>query len=309
MRDILVLLDYLRGKRMKEKYGYLGPKGTFSEIAVLKYSKKDDELIYFKSIKEIIDKLKKGKIDLGLIPLENSLEGSVNYSLDILYKENLWITGEIIIPVKQYLLVPDGLRIDQIKNIYSHPQAIAQSEELIHKYLENAKIVYTESTAAAAQMLKNDIDAAMLGSKRIIDLYGYKVLAEQLDENFTRFIIVSDKKRGITKYERQKEYKSSLIISPNENKPGILYKILGEFAEKNIDLTRIESRPTKKLLGEYLFYLDIAGHIDEPDISNAIKNLEKNSSYFKILGTYIKDILKEGSIAKNVKSKNGWKLV
>lgn len=273
-------------------YGYLGPPGTFTEMAVLQYCRQNDEMIPFATIREVVQKIKSGDIDRGIIPLENSLEGSVNLSMDLLFKESaLNIIGEIIIPIEHFLLAPAGTKLEDIKEIYSHPQAIAQSGDFIYRYLPEVKINYTESTAGAAEVVGGTENKAMIGSKRITQLYDLNVLAKNIEgdlDNYTRFIVIAGKKEEIEFPEdlSNDSFKTSLICTPEVNRAGVLHEILGEFANRNIDLTRIESRPTKKRLGEYLFFIDLEGRQKHPDLQEALTGVEKKSGFFKILGSY-----------------------
>ncbi|ACL68952.1 prephenate dehydratase [Halothermothrix orenii] len=296
------------------RYGYLGPGGTFCEKAALKYFGGGHEMISFRTIKEVVRNVKEGSIEKGVIPLENSLEGSVNLSLDLLVKEsNIIITGEVIIPINHNLIGQKGLEVGNIKKVLSHPQAIAQTADFIEENLPQAEIIYTESTAAAAECALKNRELAVIGSDQIAHLYGLSVIAEGIqddDENYTRFIIISRSKgkffysTGYNNYQDTKKmYKTSIVCTPEVNKPGVLYEMLGEFAARKINLTRIESRPTRKKLGEYLFYIDLEGHYHDPLVAGALKEVRNMSGLFKILGCYFKDNIKEGSSEKDAKCK------
>ncbi len=278
----------------QERYGYLGPEGTFSEMALIRYCNSEDKGVPLKTIREIVEGVKKGQICRGIIPLENSLEGAVNLSMDLLFREEeIKIIDEVILPVEQYLLAPAGLKINEIEEILSHRQAIAQIGDYISRNLPGVKITYTDSTAAAAELVSQSTNKAVVGSRRISDIYGLKILVGNISgeyENYTRFVVISNGREKTVEYKQDVDYKTSMICTPVINGPGVLYKILGEFANRGIDLTRIESRPTKKRLGEYMFYIDLAGHQSEPGLQEALKSVEERSGIFKVLGTYLKKV-------------------
>lgn len=282
-------------------YAYLGPPGTFSEQAISAYCNSYGGKTHAcDSIRDIVETIVKDEFDLGLLPLENSLEGSVNLSLDLLYKHSeLKLYREIVLPIAHYLLAAPGVKKDDIKKIYSHPQAIAQSGDYINQHLSEAKIVYTDSTAAAAaEALKHD-DRAVIGSIRLADIYQLNILAENLQgdlPNATRFVLAaradkdfSDKKHLGNNADSQ--FKTSIICAPEVNRAGVLHEILGEFAKKEIDLSRIESRPTRQRLGEYLFYIDLMGCSEDPELKEALDEVEAMSGYFRLLGSYPKTVI------------------
>ncbi|MFW6238490.1 MAG: prephenate dehydratase, partial [Halanaerobiales bacterium] len=234
------------GKRV---YGYLGPPGTYSEMALLKNCNQDCEKRPYSTIREIVKAVKEGEVSSGLLPLENSLEGSVNLSQDLLLREEGFeITGEVILPIKHCLMAPPGVEIGEIEEIYSHRQAVAQAGDFVERRLSGVKITYTESTAAAASEVTGSDSRAMIGAERISELYELEILARNIVngfENYTRFVLIENEKITSVRENREKkitseEYKTSLICTPKKNRPGILYEILGEFAGRRIDLTRIE---------------------------------------------------------------------
>ncbi len=277
---------------MTIKCGYLGPSGTFSEEAGSKYFKGEAELIPCNSFNQIFDKIQSGEVDRGIIPIENSLEGPVNLCMDLLFSNSFAvIISELVIPIRHYLLGLPGTRINNIKKLYSISQVIGQSNLYIKQYLPEVEINYTGSSARAAKLIDNP-EKAMIGSARISELYNLEILAENIQDNsnnYTRFYIIGNKLDvGKQIKEMESEYKTSIICAPEINESGALYNILGELAREKVNLTRIESRPTKRMLGEYLFYIDFEGHIDETNIEKALRGVEKRSSFFKVLGSYKK---------------------
>lgn len=284
------------------EYGYLGPPGTFSEEAITNYTNLyGGESKVFASIRDIVEAVVDKKADLGLLPLENSLEGSVNLSLDLLYqKPELVILREIVLPIAQCLLVQPEVKKSEIKEIYSHPQAIAQSGDYLAEVFADAKIIYTDSTAAAAKKALSSKNRAAVGSCRLAEIYGLKIIAENIQgdlPNSTRFVLAARRDKNFAAENHlgktaESEFKTSIICAPKINEAGILYKMLGSFAKKNIDLSRIESRPSRKRLGEYIFYIDLKGCSTDLNLKSALEELKKMSSYFRLLGSYPKTVIK-----------------
>lgn len=265
--------------------GYLGPSGTFSEQAAQTLARNFPlhSLIPLPSIPHVLLEADKGNIDLGLVPVENSIEGTVNVTLDMLAHEvDLDIQGEIILEIKHCLLTkePHG----SIQAIYSHPQALAQCRRFLQKNFPQIPCITTDSTAQAAQIVKESREpVAALGSMQAAREYGLFVrftdIADYLS-NKTRFLVV-----GREKLLDLKPKKTSLFLAVKENRPGVLYEILGEFARENIDLTKIESRPTKKELGDYFFFLDCKADLLE-EKNEVLKRLENTCRLVKVLGCY-----------------------
>src|SRR5690554_2468203 len=277
----------------KEIYGFLGPRGTFSEEAAMLYCNEEDELVPLPSFNEIFESLKTGEITKGVIPVENSLEGSVNLCMDLLYTSSfVEVVGEIVLPVKQYLMAFRGMKIRDIEELYSISQVIGQSSNYINEYLPDAEIYYTASSAQAAEFVKEEEGRALIGSRRLSELYDLEILAEEIQDgsnNYTRFFVIAnqlDVENGFP--ELDKEYKTSIICPPIVNKAGVLYSILGDFKREEINLTRIESRPSKRQLGEYIFYIDMEGHQKNRHVRIALEGVKQKSSFFRILGSYVR---------------------
>ncbi|PNR96105.1 prephenate dehydratase [Petrotoga olearia] len=279
-------------KNQTLKCGYLGPKGTFSEIAVMKYFGENVFLIPLQSISDVFEMVQNKEVDFGVVPIENSVEGSVNITMDLLFeKSDIHVVGECVVPINHFLVSYGSLDLAEVKKLFSHQQAIGQCSKFIKNRLNNPDIIFTASTANACEMIKDVPESAAIGSENIINIYNLKVLARDIQDsknNSTRFFIIANSER-FTKIEgTAKNYKTSIICSPKHNEPGVLYNMLKAFKEKDINLTRIESRPTKKQLGEYSFYIDFEGFKEDKDVREALVKLEKMSSFFKILGSYPK---------------------
>lgn len=219
----------------------------------------------------------------GVIPIENSIEGPVGITLDSLaHKFDLKIYKEIIIPINQNLIVNPGCTMEDIEDVYSHAQAIAQCQEFIRE--NKIQPHYAISTARAAKDIIGDNSKAAIGNSKIVELYGLEILQsniQDVDNNETRFVVVSKKDHEMTGKD-----KTSIIFSIYEDKPGGLYKILGIFEKNNINLTKIESRPSKKGLGKYLFFVDFNGHKDDELIQDILEEVDEHTYFLKILGSY-----------------------
>ena len=264
-----------------DKTSFLGPKGTFSHEAASKIS---DNLIEYCSIQSVMESIVNEECVRGIVPIENSIEGSVTVTLDLLvHKFDLKIENEIVIPINHNLLAKPGTKIEDITDVYSHSQAIAQCQP----FLEEMKINkhFTLSTAAAAkQVLKLD-NSASIGSLKAAELYNLEILAKNIqtnDNNQTRFVILSKNDHKPTKRD-----KTSIAFSLfNDAESGALYHILKIFAEEKISLTKIESRPSKSKLGTYIFFIDLEGHRLTEKIKEILDDVEKQTSFFKLLGSY-----------------------
>ncbi len=263
--------------------GLLGPEGTFSENATKKWNDRAD-LLYYDDVSDVARAVAAEEVDCGIIPIENSLEGSVGMTLDALLhiSDETQIIGEIIIPIKHCLLTKGDTH--DIKVILSHPQALAQCQRFIKDHFRDVDIRMTGSTAHAAQLTSKSKEVAAIASEESAGKYGLKVVLRDVQdqkENYTRFIVL-----GKETPESTGRDKTSIIIYLRKDRPGALYEILGEFASRNINLTKIESRPTKKALGDYLFYMDLEGHVVDKKVQDAMNMVEKKAGVLKVLGSY-----------------------
>ncbi len=266
----------------KLKIAFQGEHGAYGEMAVLKFFPKSKP-IPSKTFYNVFEKVMKDRADYAVIPIENSIEGSINETYDLLIKYNVHIIGEIFQSVSHCFIINKNSDLRKIKNIYSHPQALAQCRKFwINKYEAHP----TYDTAGAVKMIKdlNYYDSGAIASKRASELYNMKVIKEGIQDttnNFTRFLVIS-KKSGVKKTGADK---TSIIFSINHS-PGSLFGILEEFAKRNLNLTKIESRPTKEKLWEYYFFVDFEGHFKEKPISEMLKVLKYKCNFLKILGSY-----------------------
>jgi len=264
------------------KVAFQGERGAFSEDAVITFFG-DAELSPSRYIGDVFEAVLRDDVDFGVVPVENSQAGSINDTYDLLLSYPLNIVGEIHLRISHCLMALPGESLDGIKVIYSHPQALAQCEEFLRKL--KVEIVPTYDTAGSAKKIKEaGLKAcAAVASKRAAQIYGLEILADKIEtnvNNYTRFFVISKNKAGPAP-----KSKTSLVFSTN-NLPGALYACLGAFANRGINLTKLESRPSKDKPWEYIFYVDFEGHIDDRVCQEALTELKQKTSFIKILGSY-----------------------
>ena len=270
---------------MPHRVAYLGPAGTFTEGAALKHAPQA-ELISCPSISAVAEAVSKGRAEEGIVPIENSLEGSVNDTLDMLIHEpSLFICGELVLPVEHCLLVRSGIDVSDINVIYSHPQALAQCRRYLEAHFPGVSAAAALSTAAAAKRLHDTQEpAGAIGTIRAAELYQLDVLARGIQDNpnnVTRFAVLAPSDQGPTGNDR-----TSLCFSFTDDRPGLLYGVMKGFAESGINLAKIESRPTGESLGTYIFLIDLDGHREETPVREALQYLHEQASWFRIFGSY-----------------------
>ena len=268
------------------KIGFLGPKGTFSHEALQKYAKDFSyKACDYSSIPEILMAVRNKELDEAIVPIENSIEGAVNATLDMIASEaDLMIKSELVIPVRENLLVKRGTRLEDIRYVLSHPQPLGQCRKFLMDNLPGAQVKVTYSTAGAADEVSKGIgDSAAIGSIIAAEVYGLDIALSDIhdsDSNFTRFIVVS-----LADGEKTGNDKTSVVFS-TDDKPGSLFKILEIFNLWDINMSKIESRPAKNQLGKYIFFVDLIGHRDDDDIKDALTMVKRKTSYLKFLGSY-----------------------
>ncbi|MEW5785109.1 MAG: prephenate dehydratase [Bacillota bacterium] len=270
---------------MDGKLGYLGPAGTFSEEAALLYNRTHNfELIERPTVAQVMEGVAAGSLEQGVVPLENSLEGSISITLDLLVQHSgIQIYREIIYPVRQCLLVFPGTALEQITQVISHPHALGQCRNFLNTTLQNAACRLVESTAAAAAMVAALPGSAAIAPRRAAALFHLDLLVENIqdnDDNVTRFVVIARQEHSPTGHD-----KTSLVLTVPDG-PGSLYSILGFFAHRKINLTRIESRPARRSLGDWFFFIDCEGHRCDPSMAGLWEELAKQVSFIKLLGSY-----------------------
>ncbi|MFZ3085666.1 MAG: prephenate dehydratase [Candidatus Hydromicrobium sp.] len=275
---------------IKKKIAYLGPPGTFTEEALDKFIKDISQVkkISFPTVADVIRSVDRGEADEGVVPMENSIEGSVNITQDILtFESEAKIIGEVTIPVKHSLIGKKNIKLDNIKKVISHPHATAQCRKFLSTNLKGAEIIAANSTAEAVKILKEENDdIAAIGTKTAAKIYDLEIIENDIEDNKdnkTRFVFIGNSIQPKTGND-----KTSIVCFLKEDRPGSLYNILKEFACRNINLARLESRPAKKDLGDYVFMIDLDGHLHDENIFEAIEVLRKGVYLVKILGSYPK---------------------
>ncbi len=268
------------------KVAYLGPRGTFSEeIALGFYREVEGSFTPYATIDAVIRAVASGEAAEGIVPVENSLDGSVNITLDTLAHEvDLRIFKEMVLPIRHNLLTRADTK--HINVILSHPQALAQCRSYLRENYPGAELVAVESTAAAAyQVASGAKNHAAIGSLRAAGLYSLAVIAADIQDNphnSTRFIVLVRDGKIASEAAR----KTSLICQINGEKPGSLHDILGEFARRQVNLTKIESRPARTGLGQYIFFLDAEGSLEDGNVRASVEAVREKSLWFKSLGSY-----------------------
>ncbi|MBW6519346.1 MAG: prephenate dehydratase [ANME-2 cluster archaeon] len=263
--------------------GLLGPEGTYSQKAANQLDI-HAQLKYFDDLEDVVESVLEGSVECGIVPIENSLEGSVGITLDALKEHDITITGEIIVPVSHCLLSKG--RMDDVKVILSHPQALAQCRRFIRTHFKNARTQTTGSTSHAARLTSEFPEMAAIASRESAQHYGLDILADNIQdhkENYTRFVVLGKQTPEPTGHD-----KTSIIVHLGHDRPGGLYDLLGEFASRNINLTKIESRPSKRGLGDYLFYIDMEGHRTDEHVKEALDGINNLAGHLKIIGSYPK---------------------
>ena len=283
--------------KRKKRVAFQGERGAFSEMAAVRFFGNSIDLLTCKSFQQVCQKVTDREADYGILPVENSQTGSINKVHDLLLDESLFAVGEVILKVEHCLIVKEGTDFRDIKKIYSHPQALAQCEGYFSGNLPSCQIIPVYDTAGSVKMIKESDDekTAAIASQYAADLYHMKILKSGIQDNqsnHTRFFIVSP---NLSKESRNN--KTSIIFAVI-SVPGAIYKCLKELAIRDINLSRLESRPSKRELWEYVFYLDFEKGLEEKEAKEAIESMKKNTTFLKIIGTYYS----ESSILEKAKN-------
>lgn len=269
------------------RVGYLGPHGTFAEEALLTQPDLAAfEAVPLRSVPHVISAVEQGDVELGFVPLENSIEGSVSATLDTLaFDTDLLIQREVDLPVSLHLGARAGTKLDDIQTVISHPNPLGQSRMWLTRKLPQAGTRVANSTAEAAQEVSKSKKAglAAIANQSALGRYGLTVLASEIEDHpsETRFVIVG---HGIPK--RTGHDKTAVVCFQREDRPGSLLAILQEFAARSLNLTKLESRPTKQGLGEYCFFIDFEGHISDELVADCLRNVAAKQADVKFLGSF-----------------------
>lgn len=260
----------------------LGPEASFTHLAAQQHFGLSTTFSCQPTIHQVFDAAAKGRAAFGVVPIENSLEGSVNLTLDGLVATNLKIRAEIYLPISHCLLSA-GEDLQGLRKVYSHPQALAQCQGWLRLHVPQCELIGVESTAKAAQLVAGVVQWAAIGSRLAADAYGLNILAESIEDNennTTRFLVI-----GQGETEPTGRDKTSIIFSTG-HVPGSLHRALTPFAKRGINLLKIESFPMKNRLWEYFFFVDLAGHHKTKEVEESLRELKENSAFLKILGSY-----------------------
>ncbi|AOT70488.1 prephenate dehydratase [Geosporobacter ferrireducens] len=263
---------------------YLGPEGSYSHGAALAYIS-GATAIPMQSFSEVFEAVETGKIKMGILPIENSTEGAVTMVMDgLLHTKRAQIIGELVFEIRHHLL-STGKNVEDIQCVLSHPQAIEQCREFFRKNYPSIRLLASESSSQACITAKNKgITYGAIANKVAGERYGLNILSDQIQDNLmnqTRFIVIGRKETSATGRD-----KTSIAFSFHDDHPGSLYEVLREFAERDINLTRIESRPAKAELGKYVFYIDFHGHQKEVMIQEVLEKIQNITRWVKVLGSY-----------------------
>jgi prephenate dehydratase len=269
------------------RIAYLGPPGTFSEEAVSRCDlAAGDEPVPCASFQDAWEAVLAGTAEAALLPVENSIEGAIGTTLDLqVHRHGLLIRREVLLPVQQQLLAPAGTTLDQVTSVLSHPQPLGQCTRFLRERLPGARQEATTSTAEAARRVSEGLaGAAAIGSRAAAGRYGLAIIAESIqdsDENTTRFLLVAASDEAPTGRDR-----TSIAFTLDRDRPGGLYELMGEFASRAINLSKIESRPMKQALGHYVFFVDLEGHRLDAPCAAALESVRRLVHRFYLLGSY-----------------------
>ncbi|MBS7457478.1 prephenate dehydratase [Coralloluteibacterium stylophorae] len=265
------------------KIGYLGPEGTFSQQAVLRHFGRSAHGLPMASIEEVFQEVEAGNADFGVVPVENSGQGTIQVTLDMFLTSSLKICGEVELRVHQYLLSRSG-RIEDIERIYAHPQSFAQTAGWLRANLAGVEKVPVSSNAEGARRARNADDAAAIGGESAGHVYGLKKVTtrsiEDDADNTTRFLVIGRRIFPTSGHDR-----TSVLVFIRD-KPGALFDVLSPFARHGISMNRIESRPSHQAKWEYGFFIDLAGHVEDAAMKAALAELEAHAAQIKVLGSY-----------------------
>ncbi|MEW9077133.1 prephenate dehydratase [Terrisporobacter glycolicus] len=284
------LYDYRKEALIKNKsnikIGYQGIKGSFSEEAMIEFFGENQNEVSYDKFEDVFIALEKDEIDYGILPFENSCTGAITAVYDLLSKYGFYIVGEECIKIKQNLLGINGSKLEDIEEVYSHPQGFEQSKNFLKNH-DNLKLIYFYNTAISAKHVSdlNDKSKAAIASERAAKIYGLDIIDKEINDNEsnnTKFVIISKK------LELSNDCNKMTVTFSLDNKSGTLYNFLKHFAENKINMVKIESRPSKSKLWEYVLYVDFEGSINDENVKNAINIIEIKSKYFKLLGCYKK---------------------
>lgn len=260
---------------------YLGPRATFTHLAALQKFGSSTTYVSARTISDVFMEVQKGRADYGVVPIENSTDGIVSYTLDMFMESDLKIFSEVMLEVSQNLMAKG--RLEDIRKVYSHPQALGQCRKWLEANLPHAEPVAASSTSQAAELAEKDPSAAAIANELASEIYHLNLLVRRIEDcpnNFTRFLVI-----GHSMAERGSHDKTSIMFSI-KHRAGALSEVLKRFSAHGINLTRIESRPSRQRAWEYVFFVDLEGHTDDPSIAQALEEAAECCIFLKNLGSY-----------------------
>jgi chorismate mutase/prephenate dehydratase len=271
------------------KVGFLGPEGTFSQAAVYKHFGHSARALALSTIDEVFHEVEAGHADFGVVPIENSTEGSVNHTLDRFLTSPLHICGEVEMRIRQNIM--GKMRsLREIKRICSHPQSLAQCRQWLKETLPDVELIAESSNAEAARRARDEKGTAAIAGETAADVYGLTILSADIEDrpdNTTRFLVIGRRVFGPSGNDR-----TTLLVSTGHTEsPGALHRLLEPLAKNRVSLTRIESRPSQRRKWDYVFFMDLEGHREDPALSRALVGLKARASLFRILGSYPRAVL------------------
>ncbi len=261
---------------------YLGPEGTFTQAAVLKQFGHSVNTVAMRTIPDVFKAVQSENAHFGIVPIENSTEGVVTHTLDMLLKSDLKICGEILLRI-QHNLLSNAQDLASVEVVYAHEQALAQCRHWINRYMPNVECKAVASNGLAADLAVKETNAAAIAGLMASDFYGLSILAAGIEDeanNTTRFLVLGHQDLASTGDD-----KTSLVVSSN-NHPGLLHQLLEPISRHNINMTRLESRPARQGIWEYVFFIDIEGHRDDDNVQLLLKEMQDVATLFKVLGSY-----------------------
>ncbi len=270
------------------KVSYLGPEGTFTQTAVYKHFGHSVRGLPFSTIDEVFQEVESGAADFGIVPIENSTEGTINHTLDMFLTSPLKICGEVELRIEQHLLSNDE-GLDNIRRICAHEQSLAQCRGWLREYLPHVELIGVSSNATGARRSRDEHGTAAIGGQAAAEVYNLKILVNNIEDrpdNTTRFLVI-----GRRLLASSGEDKTTVLVStPGTEGAGVLHALLQPFATHGVSMTRIESRPSRRQNWDYVFFIDLEGHAEEAPLKDALAELQENSSLFRLIGAYPKAV-------------------
>jgi chorismate mutase/prephenate dehydratase len=271
------------------KVAFLGPEGTFTQAAVYKHFGSSVRALPLPAIDEVFHEVEGGIADFGVVPIENSTEGTVNHTLDMFLTSSLKICGEVELRVSHHLM-GRMTSMSEVQRICAHAQALAQCRGWLDQHLPDVERVAVSSNAEGARRARDERGTAAIASRAAAEIYGLTLIASEIEDradNTTRFLII-----GRKLFSRSGADRTTLLLSASDtDDPGALFRLLEPLAKHRINMTRIESRPSHKRKWDYVFFIDVEGHVSDAPLAKALASLEKRSSLFKVLGSYPRAVL------------------